>query len=360
MLRATFSKAALASFSLSAILSAGSANAEGSKGSGQAPRSAAASSDASKSAGAKELFKEGRKLAEKGDYPGACSKFEQSLELEDGIGTRFNLADCYEHVGRTATAYEMFIEVAETSRRQGQAQREGVAQSRADALAGKLSRLLIQVEPQERVVQVRRDGEKIDSTALGSPIALDPGTYELSASAPGLKEWTSKVKVPTGPVVVQVNVPKLEEEPQAPPPPVVKEEPKVEPKAAAPELETAPRGDRRLQTGTVILGGAGIAAMVAGATFGFQYQTSNSDARAVCRASVDCTPEELSLHTSLVDDAKKARTLAYVSVGAGTVLLGTALYLYLNSAENTAPRAVHALPTVAGDGSVGATLIGSF
>jgi tetratricopeptide (TPR) repeat protein len=355
-----FFKAALASFSLSAILSAGSANAEGTKDSGPAPRSAAASSDASKSAGAKELFKEGRKLAEKGDYQGACSKFEQSLELEDGIGTRFNLADCYEHLGRTATAYEMFVEVAESSRKQGQTQREGVAQSRAEALAGKLARLLIQVEPQERVIQIRRDGEKLDSASLGSPVALDPGTYELSASAPGLEEWTSKVELPPGPIVVQVNVPKLKEEPRAPAP-IAKEELKPEPKPAAPEREMPRRGDRHLQTGTVILGGAGLAAMVASVTFGLQYQTSNSDARAVCRASVDCTPEELSLHTSLVEDAKKARTLAYVSVGAGTVLLGTALLLYLNSAEDEhPPHAVRALPTVAQDGSVGATLIGSF
>ncbi len=346
---------------MSAILNAGSASAESAKDAGEAPQrkaSAAASSDASKSAGAKELFKEGRKLAEKGDYEGACSKFEQSLELEDGAGTRFNLADCYEHLGRTATAYEMFIEVAESSKKQGQTQREGVARSRADVLAGKLSRLLIQVEPQERVVQVRRDGEKLDSTSLGSPVALDPGTYELSASAPGLTEWTSKVKVPPGPGSRSGQRSRSwRKKPEVPPPPQGRSSPSPSPKCSppAPERETARTGERRLQTGAVILGSVGIAALVAGGTFGLQYQTSNSDARAVCKASVDCSPEELSLHTSLVEDAKKARTLAYISVGAGTALIGTALYLYLNSAEDSAPRAVRAIPTVAHDGSVGAS-----
>jgi hypothetical protein len=345
MLRATLFKAAFASFCWSAMLSSGSAHAEPSE-----------VSAASKSAGAKELFKEGRKLVEKGDYEAGCSKFQQSLELEDGVGTRFNLADCYEKLGRTATSYELFIEVAEASKREGQTQREGVARTRAEAVAAKLSRLLVQVTPQERVVQVQRDGEPLDRSAIGTPVALDPGTYELSASAPGLEEWTSKVVIPKGPVVVQVTVPELEEKVEEPAPPVVKPEPAKAP--VKPEANL--RSERRLQTGAVILGSAGIASLVAAATFGIQYQTSNSDARAVCPASTGCSTEEESLHTSLVEDAKKARTLTYISVGAGTALLGTALYLYLNSAEDPSSRGVRAVPHVAHDGSVGASLLGSF
>src|SRR5688572_18113756 len=45
---------------------------------------------------ARKLFKEGRSLAAEGRHAEACPKFEQSLQLEAGVGTRFNLADCYE------------------------------------------------------------------------------------------------------------------------------------------------------------------------------------------------------------------------------------------------------------------------
>src|SRR6188768_3726631 len=48
-----------------------------------------------------ELFSEGRKLVEAGSYKEACPKFEQSASLNLGIGVQFNLADCWEHIGRT-------------------------------------------------------------------------------------------------------------------------------------------------------------------------------------------------------------------------------------------------------------------
>ena len=55
---------------------------------------------------AEHLFQEARVLVERGDYAAACPKLEASQKLEPAVGTQFNLADCYEHVGRTASAHE--------------------------------------------------------------------------------------------------------------------------------------------------------------------------------------------------------------------------------------------------------------
>src|SRR5688572_27933584 len=52
---------------------------------------------------ARELFLTAKRLAKKGDYEKACPKFEASLKLKSGIGTEFNLADCWEQIGRTAS-----------------------------------------------------------------------------------------------------------------------------------------------------------------------------------------------------------------------------------------------------------------
>src|SRR5215212_4797523 len=97
-------------------------------------------------AAARALFGEGRKLAAQGKYREACPKFEESLRLDPGMGTQFNLADCLEHTGRTATAWAQFLDVAAAARAAAQSERERVARERAAALEPKLSRLTIEVK----------------------------------------------------------------------------------------------------------------------------------------------------------------------------------------------------------------------
>ncbi len=183
------------------------------------------------------------------------------------------------------------------------------------------------------------------------------GHYEPRPPAPGLEEWTSKVVIPKGPVVVQVTVPELEPGRRGPPPPVVKPEARRKRGQARSEIL---RSERRLQTGAVILGSAGIACAGGAATFGIQYPDEQlGRARAVC-------PAEPMFHrggvprTSLVEDAKKARTLTYIERGRWhRAARDRALPRTLNSAEDPSltcqrPR----VPHVAHDGNVGAGLLG--
>ncbi len=46
-------------------------------------------------AAAEALFSEGRSLSAKGRYAEACPKFEASQQLDPGLGTMLNLAECY-------------------------------------------------------------------------------------------------------------------------------------------------------------------------------------------------------------------------------------------------------------------------
>ena len=73
---------------------------------------AAFAEDAGNPAAARALFSEGRKLSAAGKYSEACPKFEESLRLDRGIGTKFNLADCWAHSNRTASAWGLFLDVA--------------------------------------------------------------------------------------------------------------------------------------------------------------------------------------------------------------------------------------------------------
>src|SRR5512145_2755140 len=70
---------------------------------------------------ARSLFDEARALVAAGKVADACPKFEESQRLDPGPGTLFNLADCYERSGRTATAWLTFLDVATAMRAGGQA-----------------------------------------------------------------------------------------------------------------------------------------------------------------------------------------------------------------------------------------------
>ncbi len=67
-------------------------------GLGASAQPALAQSD---SAAARALFAEGRSLMEDERYAEACPKLEESLRLDHGMGTQFNLAHCWEKLGRT-------------------------------------------------------------------------------------------------------------------------------------------------------------------------------------------------------------------------------------------------------------------
>src|SRR6185312_16344577 len=57
------------------------------------------------------LFRQGRALAERGDWAGACPLFEESHRLQpDAIGILLNLADCQAHTGKLASAWSNYVE----------------------------------------------------------------------------------------------------------------------------------------------------------------------------------------------------------------------------------------------------------
>src|SRR3954463_9284040 len=54
---------------------------------------------------AESLFARGKALLEQGDWPGACGKFQASLELDPSVSTALKIARCHEHEGKLALAW---------------------------------------------------------------------------------------------------------------------------------------------------------------------------------------------------------------------------------------------------------------
>ncbi|HTA89557.1 MAG TPA: hypothetical protein VK745_08275 [Polyangiaceae bacterium] len=318
---------------------------------------------------ARALFSEARKLVDQGNYAPACGKFEESLRLNVGLGTQFNLADCWEHIGRTASARALFLGVAASARAVGQTEREQVAQARADALEPRLLRLLLDVRAKDAKLIVRRNQQAVEPWNWGNAVPVDPGSYLIEASAPGKRTWSARVTVPeTATETVSLTIPPLED------PQVSCEAPA---KSAEPELNRAPEPRRLTQppppreapsprsarrTGSALaLASFGVVSAGVGAILGFEYKSKNDDAKVICPSGMGCSSTDIDSHAQLVSDAKTFRTWSFVGFGVGGAALIGAAALYFTPTSSASPASGWlAAPFVTRDGAWGATAAGHF
>jgi hypothetical protein len=320
--------------------------------------SAHADASAADSAAAQSLYDEGRKLFTNKDYANACPKFQESQRLDPTPVTEFWLADCYEHAGRTASAWAAFLDLAATEHKTGgpkSAEREKVARDRAKALEPKLTQLTISVAATTRVqgLVVKRDGESVLDGQWGSPVAVDPGNHTIEASAPGKETWTKTTDVEGAGQTVTVEVPALADAPTSSPAGAAA--PGAAPQPTAPEQPEQTRSSP-LRTVGLVVAGVGAAGLVVGGIFGAMALSSNSSANnGNCGASFggpnECNATGVNDRSSAVRDGDIS-TIAFI---AGGVLAAGGVTLFFLAPKSS----VEAAPAV-GMGSAGLTLRGNF
>jgi len=307
---------------------------------------------------ARQLFNDGRTLVGEGKYAEACPKFEESLRLELGVGTQFNLADCWEHIGRTASAQALFLGAAASAKAAGQAERQQVLHDRATALEPRLSRLVIDVAATDPKLSVKRGDLPLDSDAWGKAVAVDPGKYTITARAPGKKSWEKQVEVTAATPLVTVQVPELESEPVKAATPA-----KAAPKqAAAPaDAAAADHGPSSINYRALSVAGIGLVGIGVGAVMGVKYLSANGDAKDICPSNHNCSIKQIQDHDRLVDDAKSDRRWSYAGFGVGAAaLVGAGALWYFQRPRTASGTALQATPVLSADGTLGATLRGSF
>src|SRR5262249_55191136 len=90
------------------------------------------------------LFNQGVKALEQKKYADACVMREVSRKLAVGLGVTLYLADCYENLGKTASALALFRE-GEKLAEQRKDPRQQVAHDRAEKLEKVVPRLVLRV-----------------------------------------------------------------------------------------------------------------------------------------------------------------------------------------------------------------------
>ena len=167
------------------------------------------SAQAEDEAAARALFQDALKLRDARRMNEACAKFEAAAKLYTSSGLLLNVADCYEHFGRTASAWTTFADAAVVATRLNRTDDQAEARRRQAALEPTLSRLSIMVSSSAAGLSVERDARVLEKGAWGSAIPVDPGPHTVTATARGRVPWSVTVTVNEPGKTLMVTVPDL-------------------------------------------------------------------------------------------------------------------------------------------------------
>jgi hypothetical protein len=301
-----------------------------------APADAFAQASASDKAAAESLFDRGLALMRDGKFQEACQVLEQSQTIERGIGTMLYLAECYEKLGRTASAWALFREAASEARAGGQGSRAEAGAARAAALEPKLSKLTVLVDPKNVMpgFELLRDGQPMSPGTYGAAVPVDPGEHRLEARAPGYLPWSGTARVGLENDSASIGVPELQVDTSKPAEPVSEPPPIATPiSPATPEQEPSRSSPQR--TAGLVIGGVGVVALGIGSYFGLSALGKKNDAEEKC-PSDPCGDKD---GVELTEDAKDAATMSNVFVFGGAALAATGIVLYLTAPSPTTPTA---------------------
>jgi hypothetical protein len=180
-------------------------------------RAAFAQTSGEKAAAAQALFDEAMRLVKAGQAADACPKLEESQRLDAGMATQFRLAECYERVGKLASAWASFVAVADAAAVARLPERESAARTRAHALAPRLVHLTITVPPAVAAlegVEIQRDGTPVARALWGVPVPVDPGDHHVTVRAPGKQPWEGRVTSGDTAGALTLDVALLQDRPQ--------------------------------------------------------------------------------------------------------------------------------------------------
>ncbi|MBK9261951.1 MAG: hypothetical protein IPM54_19370 [Polyangiaceae bacterium] len=290
---------------------------------------------------AKDFFEQGMEAMRAKDYAKACPLLADSDHLDPLPSTKGNLAVCYEHLGRIASAWKLFEAVAAAYQDQGDEKLANFAQEHANDLRPRLPRIKIVLPPGSAAsgLKIERDGETVEEMYLGKEVPVDPGAHTIKASAVGKKTWETSESVAERAVIV-VTIPVLEDLPKSDQTPSLPSDKVIQPQA--------PNWGLR---GTAIgLGVVGLAGVVIGSITG---------ASAMAKWDPDIVKNQcIDTKTNKCDDdaialSQEVGTLSSTStatlIGGGVSLAAAGVFWYLSrpAPQKPASTGVIVLPSVA-------------
>jgi serine/threonine-protein kinase len=287
-------------------------------------------------ASAEALFDAALRAMKEGRYAEACPKLENSQRIDPGVGTLLYLGECYEKLGRTASAWATFREAASEAEASGQTKRAKAARDRIAKLEPQLAYLTIEVAESTRTLpglKVRRDGADTGLGIIGAAVPQDPGPVKVEVSAPDHESFTVTIRVQPG-AHQTVLIPSLAAtESSAPPlaaaPVVAAQQPQTQPPGQQPPAQPAPPPEESHPGSTqriigIAVGGVGLVGIGLGTYFGLTAINKDKKADEKCSPTICQEPADF----DNADSAKTSATASTVSFVAGGALVAGGVLLY--------------------------------
>ncbi len=255
--------------------------------------------DYAKRAAAEALFDEAKTLMAARRFADACPKFAASQAMDPAVGTRLNLANCLEKLGRTASAWAEFRAAGAAARAKGQTEREDIARRRAASLERVLVRLSVQAPAGANDdIEIRKNGIMLERGSWGVALPVDPGRYVIEALISGNHAFRTEVDVPSKPGTVV--------------------------KTVIPTLDEPAFSKRRVQRGFVIaLGSTSLMSLFAGGILGTQAIGRNSESMRHCNGENFCDETGMALRrdATTLGNSSTAAFILGATTGLGAIVL---------------------------------------
>jgi hypothetical protein len=135
---------------------------------------------------AEMLFFTGKGMMGDGRISEACPKFAESYRLDPAAGTLLNLAVCHQKEGKVASAWGEFHQALTEARKANRQDRADLASNAIKLLEPDLPYVSIIVPKAMRIpgLLIKRNGVPLEVGAWDTELPIDPGTNEITASAP--------------------------------------------------------------------------------------------------------------------------------------------------------------------------------
>ena len=277
---------------------------------------------------ARGVFREGLSLEAAGEWAGALAKFEAVSKVKLTLQVRFHIARCKEHLGRLNEALGEY-RLAEHEATQQSAKELPQITEALQALEPRVPKLTITRGPGAENARVELDGVALGESKIGKEVSIDPGTHRVLARLPAGAEFEQTIQAEESQALTLELVP-----PDDLPRP--KRSKASEPSVA----ETKPALNLEPKSSALpwIVGGIGVASLVASGVFFALRNDAESELEDGCRDNV--CPESL---RSRQEDGERYATLTSITLGAGILGVGVAAVLFLSdsgSAHETARSVV--------------------
>jgi tetratricopeptide (TPR) repeat protein len=276
-------------------------------------------------------------------YRTAAERLADSYKLDPATGTLLNLALCHEKLGQLAEAYREFQTALLEARKAGRNERIQFAKDHLDYIEPRLARLTLVVPAGQLPAGyvLRRSGVEIPPQQFNVAVPIDPGRYEIVASAPGYVSFRADAEIAASQPRI-VLIPALQP---------------VQVSSATPNqtgTKDVVTTERPLTTPIYIAGGATLALGAATVVTGIIALQRRDEYNEANRSSRSVQDKE--------DARSTAQSAALVStlLGVGTAVgAGITVYLYATRPTQARSAQVHVTPML-GPGVASLTLSGAF